>query len=196
MEKRVYCLIHPRCQCIKYVPKENVPELEVIRESLTAACKTDVVLAAMIKEKMIVLQKNDAEQEEEWCDLNDSDIVQDKSKLKVLLILMPSNNLPTTQSTASFNPENLHTGSSIELDLEVLYAESSNAEENIVVIHRCNEASKKMIENHNNVPSMPCEVIQPVRILYNFYISNIFIAALIMKIRFFIYFKLNIYFVV
>lgn len=115
MKKNVYCLIHLRRKCIKYVAKDNVSELKIIRESLTAACKTDAVLSAMMKGKMIILQKVDPNRENEWIDIEEDD---DKSKIKVLLISMPdiSSSLPLS---TSFDPDNLHKGESLEMDVKV-----------------------------------------------------------------------------
>jgi len=85
----VILLIPPKRKCIKYRLKENISELQTIREALFALCKTDVVLKMMIKEKLIVFQRSDPDYDGEL-DIEEDDIIEDKSQIKVVLIPMLS----------------------------------------------------------------------------------------------------------
>lgn len=150
MEKRLYCRIPPRRICIKYVLKEDVSELEVLRRSLTSMCDTDSILAMMLKNQAIIFQHKDSE--DEWCDVTDSDVIENKSEIKVQLIPMtvPSDivsSITTSVSAGFVNTENLKPGEILDVNVNVLYAEpgipgSSKTDEQLLSTQNVDESSR------------------------------------------------------
>jgi len=110
MKKQVILLIPPKRKCIKYRLKENISELQTIREALFALRKTDVVLKMMIKEKLIVFQRSDPDYDGEWLDIEEDDIIEDKSQIKVVLIPMLSDITVNTSNRENFSIENVRDG--------------------------------------------------------------------------------------
>ena len=64
---------------MKYVPKNDISEVEIIWQKLTLSCKTNAILAIMFEYEMMVLQHVDSRGE--WWDIDDKDEVKDKNKI-------------------------------------------------------------------------------------------------------------------
>jgi len=149
MEKRVILLNPPKRKCIKYRLKENISELQTIREALFALCKTDVVLKMMLKEKLIVFQRSDPNYDGEWLDIEEDDIIEDKSQIKVVLIPMLLDITVDTSNRENFSTENVRDGDMVEMNVHVLYTEPEKMETNENIQEAKNGASFVYEANEN-----------------------------------------------
>ncbi|XP_026478144.1 uncharacterized protein LOC113384611 [Ctenocephalides felis] len=104
MEKKVYCLIGERCKCIKYTVNEQVSDVNMIRRCLDEARRNDHILDMMLFNKYIVLQKRDIDRNNQFCDIEEDDVVENKSDVRVVLITIDestlTNYIPSNSSTS------------------------------------------------------------------------------------------------
>lgn len=89
MEKKVYYIIGERCKRITFSSKNSLSDVKMVRDALIKACNNDVVLQSMMNNKEIVLQKIDADRDNKLCDIEEDEVIEDKSEVNVLLFEKP-----------------------------------------------------------------------------------------------------------
>lgn len=83
--KTVICLIEPRKKVIKFISKEGSSDYVALKQSFLEASEKDKLLKQALVGNAFIFQAMNAELEE-WCDLEEEDVIIDKSKIKVVLI--------------------------------------------------------------------------------------------------------------
>lgn len=83
--KTVYCSLEPRMKIVKFQSQIEKPDKEILKNALLSTAAKDETLMATLTGKSIILQKMDPHIQD-WCHIEDEDLIPDKSKVKVLLI--------------------------------------------------------------------------------------------------------------
>lgn len=114
--KKVYRVIGERCKIVKFIPNGTIPDVQTVRQSLLEACKTDVILSDTMLNKHVILQIKDVDRNGQLRDIEDNDIIEDKSDVHVILIPKADAGVLSKNDF----PSSLAIGESIALDLPVL----------------------------------------------------------------------------
>ena len=92
--KTIYCSIPPRKKAIKFESKNGIPDKDIIQKKILELCKTDIILNKMLKNKVIIFQHTDSNNQ--VCDVEDEDVIEDKSEISVILLDDIEHKLPNT----------------------------------------------------------------------------------------------------
>lgn len=141
-EKVIYCSIPPRKKIVKFVPRENVPDREVIKKKLIEASKCDDLLRQTFLGHSIVLQSMDSFLKE-WVDIEEFDKIPDRAEVMVVLV-------PNVK-----NFDSIKIGETVDLQLNVLSDTDVHMESN----QNKSESNNSQI---NNVHSEDTQLVTAV----------------------------------
>lgn len=132
--KTVLCLIEPRKKVIKFISRNDSSDYVALRQSFLEASEKDVLLKSELVGHTFIFQIMNPDLED-WCDLEEEDIIVDKSKIKVVL-MQDLKSLKIGESI--FLPEDSNNIDSIQ-EYSEIRTESSSA-------HKSNSAAQN---NHS-----------------------------------------------